>query len=302
MEKKISFMKLNIQKFADGLTKLENLIDPEVMAPMISAKLPEAIVATAFAKIDTTLEGQPGSTITIPKYDYIGDAEEVAEGVEQGTAQLTTTTAQYTVKKVVKDVELTDEAVLSGYGNPVGETNNQLAKSIASKVDNDVMDELKKAKAVKTFDNSISYANIVDAIDLFNEEENVDKVMFVHPHQVSELRKDPDFTSNDKYNNNVIMRGEIGMVANTRIVPSRKAIDENKENYINPIVQLRAESQTGDDELAAVTIFMKRGVNVETERRVKGKKTLISADEHYVAALTDESKVVVAKFPVEEDL
>ena len=286
----------------DNTTKLANLIDPEVMAPMISAKIPNAIVATAFAKIDTTLQGQPGSTITIPYYKYIGDAEEVAEGVEQGTAQLTTDTDTYTVKKIVKDVELTDEAVLSGYGNPVGETNNQLAKSIASKIDNDVMDELKGAQVTKEFETAISYDNIVDAIDLFNEEENVEKVMFVHPHQVSELRKDDDFKSKETYNNEVVMRGEIGMIANARIVPSRKAINEAKTEYVNPIVQLRAESQTGDEERAAVTIFMKRGINLETERKVKGKKTLISADEHYVAALTDESKVVVAKFPVTGDI
>ena len=279
-----------------AVTKLQNLVDPEVMAPMISAKLKNAIVATPFAKIDTTLEGQPGSTITIPKYKYIGDAEEVAEGVEQGDATLTTTTAQYTVKKIVKDVTLTDEAILSGYGNPVGEANNQLGKSLASKVDNDVIEELKGAQVVKTFVNDISYNNIVDTIDLFNEEENVDKVMFVHPKQVTTLRKDSNFISADKYNNNVIMRGEIGMIANTRVVPTRKAVSADGNYFLNPIVQLKAESQTGDDELAAVTIFMKRGVNVETDRIVKGKKTLISADEHYVAALTDESKVVVAKY------
>ena len=282
----------------DNTTKLTNLVDPEVMAPMISAKLAKAIVATPFAKIDTTLEGQPGSTITIPKYQYIGDAEVVAEGVEQRDATLTTTTAEYKVKKIVKDVTLTDEAILSGYGNPVGEANNQLAKSIASTVDNEVMDALKGAQVTKTFATDISYDNVVDAIDLFLEEENVPKVMFIHPNQVSTLRKDNDFIDNNKYNNDVIMKGEIGMIANTRIVPSRKAVNTEGTYYVNPIVELKAEAQTGDDELSAVTIFLKRGVNVETDRIVKGKKTLISADEHFVAALTDESKVVVAKFPV----
>lgn len=282
----------------DNTTKLTNLVDPEVMAPMISAKLTKAIKATPFAKIDTTLVGQPGSTITVPKYQYIGDAEEVAEGVEQGDAQLTTTTAQYTVKKIVKDVTLTDEAVLSGYGNPVGETNSQLAKSLASKVDNDVIDALKGAQVKKRFDTAISYNNVVDSIDLFLEEQNVEKVMFVHPHQVTDLRKDSNFISADKYNQEVILKGEIGMIANTRIVPTRKAVNNTGTYYQNPIVELKAEEQTGDDELAAVTIYLKRGVNVETDRIVKGKKTLISADEHYVAALTDESKVVVAEFPV----
>jgi N4-gp56 family major capsid protein len=267
------------------------------MAPMISAKLSSAIVATPFAKIDNTLVGRPGSTITVPKYKYIGDAEDLAEGVNADKTKLETTSEPYTIKKAVKQVELTDEAVLSGYGNPVGETNSQLAKAIASKVDNDVMDALKGAQLGKTFETGISYNNVVDAIDVLEEEENVEKVMFIHPHQVSELRKDENFISNDKYNNNVIMRGEIGMIANTRIVPSKKAINSEGTLYLNPIVELKAESQTGD-ETAAVTIFMKRNVNIETQRELNNYTTLIGADEHYVAALTDESKVVVAKFPV----
>ena len=113
---------------ATGTTKLAQLIDPEVMAPMISAKIENAIVATPFAKIDNTLVGKAGDTITIPKYEYIGDAEDLAEGVTADKTKLTTTSAPFTVKKAVKQVELTDEAVLSGYGNPVGETNSQLAK------------------------------------------------------------------------------------------------------------------------------------------------------------------------------
>lgn len=281
---------------ATGTTKLAQLIDPEVMAPMISAKIASAIVATPFAKIDTTLVGQPGSTITVPKYKYIGPADDLAEGVTAAKTKLETSSENYTIKKAVKQVELTDEAVLSGYGNPVGETNSQLGKSIADKIDIDVMSELKGAQLGKTFETGISYDNIVDAIDVLEEEENVEKVMFIHPHQVSELRKDENFISNDKYNNNVIMRGEIGIIANTRIVPSKKAINDAGTQYLNPIVELKPESQTGDD-TAAVTIFLKRNVNIETQRELGNYTTLIGADEHYVAALTDETKVVVAKFP-----
>ena len=280
---------------ATGTTKLAQLIDPEVMAPMISAKIPKAIVATPFAKIDTTLEGKAGSTITVPKYLYIGDAEDLAEGVTADKTKLETSSAEYSIKKAVKQVELTDEAVLSGYGNPVGETNSQLAKSIASKVDNDVMEALKGAQLTKSFDNAISYDNIVDAIDVLGEEENVPKVMFIHPKQVATLRKDTNFISNDKYPDNVIMNGEIGKIANTRIVVSKKARNEAGTLFLNPIVELRPETQTGD-ETAAVTIFLKRNANVETQRELGNYTTLIGVDEHYVVALTDESKVVVAKF------
>ena len=277
-------------------TKLAQLVDPEVMAPMISAKLPKAIVATAFAKVDTTLVGRPGDTITVPKYLYIGDAEDLAEGVKAETVQLTTSTAEYKVKKAVKQVRLTDEAILSGYGNPVGETNSQLAKSIASKIDQDVMDALQTASVVVSggAEDAISYDGIVDAIDYFNEEQNMEKVMFINPHQVSELRKDTNFISREKYGNQVMIDGEIGMVANARIVPSRR-VEAKNGVYRCPIVQLKGEPQTSD-ETSAITIYMKRAVNVETDRDMTDYTTLIGADEHYTVALTDESKVILAEF------
>lgn len=277
-----------------ALTKLEQLVDPEVMAPMISAKLTKAIKVTPFAKIDNTLQGRAGDTITVPKFQYIGDAEDLAEGVKAGTVQLTTTTAEYKIKKAVKQVQLTDESVLSGYGNPVGETNNQLGLAIASKIDQDAMDALQSATVAYTGTGKISYNGIVDAIDLFQEEDNVEKVMFVHPSQVSELRKDENFISREKYGNQVMINGEIGMVANARIVPSKR-VPLAEGVYSCPIVELRGEEQTGDD-TSAITIYMKRGVNIETERHLEDYTTLIGVDEHYVAALTDESKVVLAKF------
>lgn len=51
-----------------AVTYLSNLIDPEVMAAMVSARLPKKIKFSPIARIDTTLVGQPGSTITVPKY------------------------------------------------------------------------------------------------------------------------------------------------------------------------------------------------------------------------------------------
>jgi len=42
---------------ADETTLLANLVDPEVLAPMISAQLPKAIKFSGIAPIDTTLTG-----------------------------------------------------------------------------------------------------------------------------------------------------------------------------------------------------------------------------------------------------
>lgn len=282
---------------ADTLTRLAQLIDPEVMADMISAKIPQKIVVAPFAKIDSTLVSQPGDTITVPSYGYIGDAEDVPEGVAVTAVKMSTSTKKATVKKAMKAVTLTDEAVLSGYGNPVGEANNQIGLSIAAKVDNDCIDALMTAKVI--YDGSakvIDYNGIVDAIDLFDEEVNTEKAMFINPKQVTSLRKDPNFISADKYPGQVMVSGEIGMIANTRIVPTRKVVlDSTSAFYVCPIIKIEQDMET-EDETPALTIYLKRDTNVETDRISGSRSTEVSADKIYTAALTNESKAILAKF------
>ncbi len=277
-------------------TKISDVINPQVMADMISAKIEKKIVVAPFAAIDTSLVGVPGNTITVPKYGYIGDADDIAEGASCETVKLSASTETVTVKKAMKAVEITDEAVLSGYGNPVGEANNQLAKAIASKVDADAMAAL--LGATLTHDataKQISYDVIVDAIDKFDEETNTQKVMFVNPKQVTQLRKDQNFISADKYPGNVVMTGEIGTIANCRIVPSKKvALDSAGAYYTCPIVKLNFDAET-EDEASAITVYLKKDTTVEAERDTLARKSDISADKHYAVALSDESKVVLAK-------
>ena len=280
---------------ANQTTMIADLINPQVMADMISAKIASKIVVAPFAKIDTTLVGVPGNTITVPQYAYIGDAEDIAEGIAAETVKLTADTTEVTVKKAMKAVELTDEAILSGYGNPVGETNNQLAKAIASKVDVDAMAALQGAQL--TYDGSasvIKYSGVVDAIDVFDEEVNTEKVIFIHPKQITQLRKDSDFISADKYDGKVMLTGEIGKIANCRVVPSKK-VPLAEGVYACPIVKLNNDAETEDD-AAALTIYLKRDTNVETDRVSLARKTDISVDKHYAVALSNTSKVVLAKF------
>ena len=274
-------------------TKLAQLINPEVMADMVSAKADKAVRVLPYAKVDTTLQGQAGDTISLPKYGFIGEAVEVAEGEEIPVRQMSVSSEQHTIKKAGVGGILTDEAVLSGYGNPVGELTNQMAKSIAGKCDTDAYAELVKAPTIYNAAGSISYAEIVKAIDLFEEETNTEKVMFVHPKQATQLRLDDNFIDKSKYGNEVMVDGEIGMVANARIVSSKK-VQVSDGSYINPIVKLEADTET-EDASPALTIFLKRDTNVETDRIARNRTTEITGDKMYVVALTNETKVIVAK-------
>lgn len=337
---------------ANGMTKLSNLVNPEVMAPMVSAKLPKKIKFSTVADIDTTLTGIAGDTITVPKYEYIGDAEDVAEGVAMGTTVLTASTTTVTIKKAGKAVEITDEAALSGYGDPAGQAANQLSMAIAAKVDNDCYNELCKAKLVyKGSDAAIGYDAIVKADAMFGDEsdEAMNKVMYINPEQEMTLRLDPNFIDRNKFGGEVMATGVIGKIAGVQVRKSKKVTaveyevaeagtltvtnEETEEDdthvklstvqgkclqadvkigdkvnkvtayFACPIIILSSADPNEDpkadgtaEENAALTIYLKRNVQLEGDRDILKKTTVISADEHYGVALSNESKVVLAKF------
>lgn len=333
------------------ITKLADLINPEVMADMIGAKIEKKLKLTPYVKVDTTLQGNEGDTITVPKFLYTGDCQEIEEGDEIPTRKLSATSETHTIKMVGDGIELTDKAVLSAHGNVVGEGNNQLGLSVAEKIENDIMDEALKSRNVYNANAVIGYTTIVNAEDLFEEEETSQKIMLIHPKQTTQLRLDKDFIDKSKYGNDVMMSGEIGEVAGIKLVRSKrtrsdayyKVADEGLEvvandtpkeefdkkaqirlrdvlkvnnvskaaevpaievgnkvamveptTYYNPILKLSNDNETEDD-AEAITIFLKRDTNVETQRISKRRLTEVTVDKIYGCALTNESKVVIAK-------
>lgn len=276
-------------------TKLANIINPQVMQDMVSAGLPKALKFTQFAAVNEELKGVPGDTVTIPAWAYIGAAEDVAEGAEVTTATMSASTKTVQIKTAGKAITLTDKAVNSGLGDPVGQATYQLSLSMADKIDNDVLAALGTTTLVATDAKQISYKGIVAAIDKLNEETATEKVLFVAPSQVTVLRQDDSFIAKDKYGNDVMMNGEIGMIAGCRVVASRR-IDDSKATIDNFIVCLTPEVEDGTPALPAVTIYTKAEANLETERHAKALSTDIVVSAHYAVGLTNESKVVKATF------
>lgn len=281
-------------------TKMANLINPQVMGDMIEAKIEALLKITKYAKVDTTLQGVAGDTKTVPSWNYIGDADDVAEGAEVDLTAMSAGTKTFTIKKAMKAVGITQEAVNSGLGNPIGQAEKQLAMAIAGKVDQDVLDAV-LTSSITSGDGTtkIGYTGIVDAVGVFDEEEMTDKVLFVAPEQVTTLRKDQDFISADKYNNNVVMTGEIGMIAGVHVVPSKKIKAGEGGIYDCPLIKLEAEASETDfteDELPAVTIFLKKDTQTDAEWKPRTQTHEITTAKYYGVALTNEAKVVIAKF------
>lgn len=278
-----------------NVTTLVNgdVFDPQVVSDMINAKVTAKAAMAGYIKVDSTLQGTPGSTVTVPRWGYIGAAEDIEEGQPIDTTKMAFTTAQYGIKKIGKAVMLTDEAQLSGYGNPMGTATNQIALAISEKLDNDRVDVLYESKNVVDASTAvIKYSAIVDGVDMFNEEEESKKVILIHSKQKTQLRKDADFIAADKIGAELLTNGAIGRIAGCDVKVSNKVKCEDGV-YYNPIIKLDNDAETEDD-MAAVTYHLKRG-NLVEHKRVQGVGDEIICTAFGMPALTNESKVVILK-------
>lgn len=271
-------------------TKIAQLINPEVMADMISAKLPKMIKFTPLAYVERELIGQPGNTLTVPKWVYSGDAKDIAEGVAIEPDQLTTDKSTMTIKKAGKGIELTDEAVLSGYGDPLGQATHQIALAIANKVDNDIVEEANKATQFVT-DAPTTGAALDKALAVFDDEEDARYVALINPADAIELRADTvkQWISGSEIGANIVVSGTFGETHGVQIVRSKKV--EKGKGFLVKV----SASQTDTDDVAkygAFVLNLKRDVTIETDRDILKKTTVITGDEHYGVYLYDPTKVV----------
>ena len=255
-----------------ALTKLSNMINPEVLGAFLETKLVDAIKLSPLAVVGTELQGRAGNTLTLPTWQYIGDAADLAEGDADTPVALETQSREIKIKKASKSVEITDEALLSGYGNPADEIASQLLTSIASKVEADCFAALATGTLKQV--GAVEADTVADALVKFGEDLDEEMFLFINPADYAAIRKNPNFA----YVNGQQMTigGTVGFIFNCAVVVSNRV----------------AATSAYIVKRGALGIELKRGVNVESDRDILRKTTVYSVDEHYVAYLRDDSKVI----------
>ena len=260
---------------SNEVTKMENVINPEVMGDMLDAKIEAQLKLTPYAKVDTTLQGVPGDTKTVPSWNYIGDAEDIAEGEEVDTTKMTASSKTFTIKKAMKSVAITQEAVNSGLGDPIGTILKDSNFISADKYAPGVMVngaigkvagcQVKKSKKVRlvTYEKATDGTVTITAETLAEYQEKVDPA--------------------------------VKLVAGDKV----KAIASASQYYVCPVIKMEADSaetEYTEDELPAVTIFLKKDTSLDHDWYSKKQTHEFTTAKYYGVALTNSAKVVLAKF------
>ena len=256
-------------------TYLSDLFNPQVVADLIESKLTDNIVFAPLARVDNTLEGRAGNTVTLPYYSYIGAAELVEEGHDIPVRQLNQSTKQVTIVKYGVATQLTDEALLSGYGDPAGEAADQIVKAIADSVDKELLNSLDGNDVNFYVSDDLAPADIATALAGFGEETDDPKVLICDAAFYAKCLKS-DWIPASQIAADVKIRGALGMIYGCQVIVSNRV--SGKNFYI--VKQ------------GALALFMKRETMVETDRDILNQSNVIAGSKLFAPYLLNATKAI----------
>jgi len=265
-------------------TLAADMIVPDVWADMVQAEFTGNMVLGDLALQDNILEGKPGDTVHFPKFATLTDAEVLDEAVAMVPEKLTTTDETATISEAGKAVEISDTALLTGFGDPLGEIRRQLGIVVARRIDTSLRAEAEVAGA---YTSSVAAAISADAVaDMLGEfGDNSDPTDFagliIHSKQKTDLFKDDDFTRQDSYGpGNVLARGQIGDIFGIPVIVSdRVTVTAGAPDTYGAILVKRG----------ALGLLYKRRPVVESDRDILRRTTVLTTNVHYaVKRLNDQ--------------
>jgi len=246
-------------------TYRENLFIPEVIADIVETKLTDNMVFAPLALIDRTLAAGAGDTVKLPFYSYIGAAVSVSEGHDIPLARLVQSTTSVSVIKIGTAVQITDEAALSAYGNPIEEAGMQIATALADSLDNLLLAALaansSSAQNYSTSDSATALApeDIPKALAKYGEDNEGDKVLMVTPDFYAKL-VGSNWIPASEIAANVRVQGAVGMAYGCQVVISNRLVSSGNLYIVKP---------------RTLAVFMKRDTFIETDRDILNESTVI---------------------------
>lgn len=262
----------------DG-TYLTNLFNPQVVADLIDSQLISKIAFAPLARIDNTLQGTAGNTVTLPYYSYIGPAQVVLEGQDIPISQLSQSTTQVTIQKIAKACQITDEAVLSGYGDPIGEAVKQITQSIADKLDNMLMAALngntESVYYTGASGQAVAPSDIPLALAMFGENGDGQKVLIADSDMYAQLLK-TDWIPASQIAAEVRISGTVGMAYGCQVIVSDR-VKNNALHIVKP---------------GSLAIFMKRDTLIEIDRDIVNESTVIKGSKLFAPYLLNPKQAI----------
>lgn len=264
-------------------TLFANKVIESKATDLLSTKLNHRSLMT----IDAELQGSEGMTKTINTYTYTGEAEILGVGVgstagkrgsvsyvgKDYTVQCVQEAFDYFDEDFMKDNNVVDMGVNGATDVMTNFLTSKFYEALATK--QGAQELVGKTEFAKG--GAISYDTVVDAIADMKVEDESKLVLVLPTDWKADIRKDSDYKAAQL--GEVIYNGQVGTIAGIPVVCT-KVLNATSGNAAKAYL-LTPE---------AVTLFVKKNVEVEQDRDKDKRLNSIYLREYYICALTDATK------------
>lgn len=264
-------------------TVFANKVIESKATDLLSTKLNHRSLMT----IDTELQGSEGMTKTINTYTYAGEAEILGVGVgstagkrgsvsyvgKDYTVQCVQEAFDYFDEDFMKDSNVVDMGVKGATDVMTNLLTSKFYEALATKQAEQEL--VGKTEFVKG--GAISYDTVVDAIADMKVEDESKLVLVLPTEWKADIRKDTDYKAAQL--GEVVYNGQVGTIAGIPVVCTK---------VLNATAGNAAKAYLLTPE--AVTLFIKKNVEVEQDRDKDKRLNSIYLREYYICALTDATK------------
>ena len=264
-------------------TLFANKVIESKATDLLSTKLNHRSLMT----IDAELQGSEGMTKTINTYTYTGEAEILGVGVgstaskrgsvsyvgKDYTVQCIQEAFDYFDEDFMKDNNVVDMGVNGATDVMTNFLTSKFYEALATKQgEQELVGKTEFAKG-----GAISYDTVVDAIADMKVEDESKLVLVLPTDWKADIRKDSDYKAAQL--GEVIYNGQVGTIAGIPVVCTK---------ILNATPGNAAKAYLLTPE--AVTLFIKKNVEVEQDRDKDKRFNSIYLREYYICALTDATK------------
>lgn len=271
-------------------TRVTDIIVPEVLSAMIAAQIPGklALAGTDRVVVLDNLKGKPGDRVKIPRWNAIGEFDQLEEGVAMTPVNLTANSTEAVVKEFGKAVEITELALLSSFEDPLKALAEQFARYAALAIDKELIKTAETTPLSHSVDSTITLDAILDARAKFRDEQD-DVVLILHDKVATDLMKLSEFKTLTQVASEVIVKGAIGTIYGMPVIVSRfitkiPGTATTPATYVNLLVKK-----------AALGLWYKKEMEIKMDEDILKRTFTIAATSIFATTLFQYDPMPVVK-------
>ena len=292
------------------MTTTEDLLDPEILGPIVQNNYQKNMVFMPLADVDRTLVGKEGDTVKVPMWTSKAKAQEVKEGADIPLSALKQGYTTATVKKFGIGVPYTDESDIERLGANATRATQEISSALAEYADDSLLEVGLGIGAKNTITTTLDIDGVDEMLSYFNTDKNgAYTIIGSRKNELALNKSVREYTKGSDVGATLAVNGATPLALGASFAKTNKMADDkllvvfSSADDIAAAQELAAKIESGgtptDKELESLNTgrafkwFVKRDILIEPDRNKRNQTNFLYGTQIAAPYVQNKSKVLL---------